>query len=207
MNQPSFSPILYDYLRRYQENPRSRVFAPLAEAYRKAGLVDEAVEIAREGLKVHPNFVGGRVALARALFEKRQYEQVVDELQPVIRDVPDNLVAQRLIAESSLILGRVSQALDSYKMLLYFSPEDTELARVVQELESQSYQQGALVLQAEPAAAPAVVAADFRVEETGRALGSDPAFERSRWIRRIELLQNLLLRVEKYRQSTSNHAG
>ena len=66
------NPQIYHYLRRYQEDPRSRVFAPLAEAYRKAGLLDEAIEIARDGVRVHPHFVGGKVALARALFDKGQ---------------------------------------------------------------------------------------------------------------------------------------
>ena len=111
MAGPGQSPIIYHYLKKYQDDPTSRVFAPLAEAYRKAGLVDEAIEIAREGLRIHPSFVGGRVALARALFEKKQYSQVIDELSQVVQDVPDNLVAQRLLGESCLMLGRVAEAL------------------------------------------------------------------------------------------------
>src|SRR5215211_6978494 len=114
------SPLIYGYLKKYQDDPTSRVFAPLAEAYRKSGLIDEAIEIAREGLRIHPNFVGGRVALARALFEKNLFEEVIEELQVIIRDVPDNLVAQRLMADSSLMLGRITDALGAYKMLLYF---------------------------------------------------------------------------------------
>src|SRR4051812_37043809 len=94
------SPLLYDYLKKYQEDPTSRIFAPLAEAYRKAGLLDDAIEIAQEGLRMHPNFVGGRVALARALFDKKLFDEVIEELGPLIQDVPDNLVAQRLLAES-----------------------------------------------------------------------------------------------------------
>ena len=97
--KPHGQPQIYEYLRKYQEDPTSRIFAPLAEAYRKAGLVDEAVEIAREGLRFHPTFIGGRVALARCLFDKKLYQDVVDELSNVVRDVPDNLVAQRIIAE------------------------------------------------------------------------------------------------------------
>src|SRR3954447_12629683 len=100
------SPLIYTYLRKYQDDPSSRVFAPLAEAYRKAGLIKEAVEIAREGLRVHPHFVGGRVALARALFDQEKFEEVADELGKVVQDAPDNLVAQRLLGESSLMLGR-----------------------------------------------------------------------------------------------------
>src|SRR5262245_34688745 len=106
----NYSPLIYSYLKKYQEDPTSRVFAPLAEAYRKAGLVDEAIEIAREGLGVHPGFVGGRVALARALFDKKSYDEVIAELVPIIQDVPDNLVAQRLLAESYLMTGRLAEA-------------------------------------------------------------------------------------------------
>ena len=102
------NPLIFNYLKKYQEDPGSRVFAPLAEAYRKAGMVNEAIEIAREGLRVHPGFVGGRVALARALFDQQQYQEVIEELSKVIQDVPDNLVAQRLLAESYLMLGRIA---------------------------------------------------------------------------------------------------
>src|SRR3954468_23950919 len=100
---PKSHPQIYEYLKKYQEDPTSRIFAPLAEAYRKAGLVDEAIEIAREGLRVHPHFVGGRVALARALFDKEKYEEVATELSAVVQDAPDNLIAQRLLGESCLL--------------------------------------------------------------------------------------------------------
>jgi len=190
-----FSPIIFDYLKKYQEDPTSRVFAPLAEAYRKSGLIDEAVEIAREGLRVHPNFIGGRVALARALFDKGAYEEVVLELTPVIREVPDNLVAQKLIAESCLMLGQTTEALGAYKMLLYFSPQDPEVAKMVSELESQAYSQGALVLRTDPAPQKG----NFQLAPTRGALDQDPQVNKVRAIRQIEFLQSVLQRVERYR--------
>ncbi len=95
MRKEKYEPIIYGYLKKYQEDPSSRVFAPLAEAYRKAGLIDEAIEISREGLKIHPHFVGGRVALSRALFDKKLFDEVINELGSIIQDVPDNLVAQQ----------------------------------------------------------------------------------------------------------------
>lgn len=202
MKPGSMSPIIYDYLRKYQEDPTSRIFAPLAEAYRKAGLIDEAIEIAKEGLQVHPSFIGGRVALARALFDKGSYEEVLNELAPVVRDVPDNLVAQRLLAESCLMLGRLAEALGAYKMLLYFTPGDQEIARLVQELEVQAYEQGALVLRADPAPQPAEIgesAAQYSIERASKAIDADPRLQREEWMKRIEFLQMLLQKVEKYR--------
>lgn len=175
-------PLIYGYLKKYQEDPSSRIFAPLAEAYRKAGMVDQAIEIAREGLRVHPDFTGGRVALARALFDKREYHEVAAELSKVVQNAPDNLVAQRLLAESCLMLGRVAEALDAYKMLLYFSPQDTEVAKMVRELEVAAYEKGTLVLRTDP---------------------SDPQQKRRSWVRKIELLQDLLQRIERYKTLNS----
>ena len=135
--KPAYHPVIYGYLKKYQDDPTSRVFAPLAEAYRKAGMIDDAIEIAREGLRIHPAFIGGRVALARALFDKHRYEEVIQEVTTIVQDVPDNLVAQRLMAESCLMLGRVADAVGAFKMLLYFAPDDRETAQLVRELEIQ----------------------------------------------------------------------
>ncbi|MBS1963942.1 MAG: tetratricopeptide repeat protein [Bdellovibrionales bacterium] len=198
MENKSFSPLIYDYLKKYQEDPTSRIFAPLAEAYRKAGLLDEAIEIAREGLRVHPNFVGGRVALARALFEKRQYDEVVEGLAVVVREVPDNLVAQKLLAESCLMLGRIAEALSAFKMLLYFNPSDTETARVVAELEAQAYEDGVLVLRKDPAPQK------MQIKPARDAISRDDRVLRAQAIAKIELLQTALVRIERYRHQ--NHS-
>ena len=129
----------------FQDDPRSKIFAPLAESYRKIGLIDEAIEICREGLSMNPDFIGGKVALARAYFDKQMHVQVRELLTPVIEKIPDNLIAQRLLADSCLILGYVQEALTGYKMLLYFNPGDREVAGLVQELETQSYEAGGLL--------------------------------------------------------------
>lgn len=194
MAKPKSTPHIYEYLRKWQNDPTSRVFAPLAEAYRKAGLVDEAIEIAREGLKIHPRFFGGRVALARALFDKKDFEEVLLELREVVVEVPDNLVAQRLVAESNLMLGRTNEALGAFKMLLYFSPSDEETAKIVQELEAQAYERGAMVLRQDPEPMP-----EFTVQSAQFAFQEDPNAKQGDWIRRIETLQGLLQRVERYK--------
>jgi len=191
------NPLIYDYLKKYQENPESRIFAPLAEAYRKAGLIDEAIEISREGLKVHPHFLGGRVALARALFDKKLYQEVTDELREVVKDVPDNIIAQRLMGESYLMLGRITEALDAFKMLLFFAPQDSDVAQLVKELETQSYDQGVLVLQTDPH--PAEEIAAFEEKSAGEAISQDTATRKEEWVKKVVKLQDLLQRVARYR--------
>lgn len=186
------NPQIYHYLKRYQEDPRSRVFAPLAEAYRKAGLLDEAIEIARDGLRFHPYFMGGRVALARALFDKGEYANAVRELEPVILDAPDNLAAQKILAESYLILGRMADSLAAYKVLLYFTPNDSELIKMVREIESKAYEDGLLVLQKDP-----IPLKSYSIRDATRAISDDPEVRKKEWIKRVELLQGLLLKVQR----------
>jgi tetratricopeptide (TPR) repeat protein len=188
------NPQIYHYLRRYQEDPRSRVFAPLAEAYRKAGLLDEAIEIARDGVRVHPHFVGGKVALARAFFDKGMYEEVIKELESVAIDAPDNLVAQKLLAESYLILGRIADSLAAYKVLLFFMPTDQEIINLVQEIESRAYEDGALVLQKDP-----IPLRSYSVKGAAEAISGDPEIRKKEWIKRIETLQTLLVRVQRFK--------
>ncbi|MBI3541979.1 MAG: hypothetical protein HY075_01710 [Deltaproteobacteria bacterium] len=140
-----YPPLLLKYLKMFQDDPKSRIFAPLAESYRKIGLTEQAIEICLEGLAIHPDFIGGKVALARAYHDKKMNVQVRDLLMPVIDQIPDNLMAQKLLADSCLVLGYVQEALASYKMILYFNPADQEAAGVVQELETKAYEAGGLV--------------------------------------------------------------
>ncbi len=188
------TPLIYHYLKRYQEDPTSRVFAPLAEAYRKAGLLDEAIDIARDGIRIHPHFVGGRVALARALFDKGQFGEVVKELEPIILDVPDNLVAQRLLAESYLILGRVAHALAAYKTLLFLVPDDKEIAKMVSEIEEKAYEDGVLVLQKDP-----IPLKGYTIQAAPALPPADTEGRRKEWIRKIEILQIMLFRVQRFK--------
>src|SRR5262249_25761999 len=103
---------------------------------------------------------------------------------------------------SCLMLGRVAEALGAYKMLLYFAPTDKETAKIVQELEAQAYEKGALVLRTDPKKEEKIP--EFSVQPADSAIQGDPGLKRQQWVRRIELLQNMLQRVERYRTSVSN---
>ena len=190
------NPQIYHYLKRYQEEPTSRVFAPLAEAYRKAGLLDDAIDICRDGLRIHPHFIGGRVALARALFDKGEYGEVVKELEPVVLDAPDNLVAQKLLAESYLILGRIAQALSAYKVLLFFMPQDDEISKLVQEIETRAYEDGSLTLHRDSDLSNV---SHLRSMSAVEAISHDPLVKKQEWMKKVEVLQGLLMRVQRFR--------
>jgi tetratricopeptide (TPR) repeat protein len=51
-------------------DPGGRVFAPLADAYRRAGRIPEALRVLNEGLAKHPDFATGHVVAARLYVEQ-----------------------------------------------------------------------------------------------------------------------------------------
>ena len=48
-----------ELFRRYDSAPDSYVFVPLADACRKLGRFEEALEICEDGIERHPNYVSG----------------------------------------------------------------------------------------------------------------------------------------------------
>lgn len=122
----------------YQKDPKSKVFAPLAEAYRKMGMIEEALQVAKDGVKNHPHFPSGRVALAKILLEKKQLEEATDHLQHAVDISPENILAQSLLAKALMDLRRPKEALKAYKMLLFLNPEHKIAQNAVKRLESLS---------------------------------------------------------------------
>lgn len=54
-----------------EKDPLSKLFVPLAEEYRKIGMLDEAVSVLLKGLENQPNYMTARVALGKIYLEKR----------------------------------------------------------------------------------------------------------------------------------------
>jgi tetratricopeptide (TPR) repeat protein len=119
-----------------QKDPRSQVFAPLTEAYRKMGMVEEAFRIATRGVQFNPNFGGGRIALARVLLERDNLPGAVDELEKARDLSPDNILAHQLLGECYLKAKQPKEALKSFKMVLFLAPANEKAQRAVRKLES-----------------------------------------------------------------------
>ena len=115
---------------RYSEilarEPHSLVFASLAEAYRKFGMVDEAIRVCRFGLEGNPAYTGGRLALARAWYDKGRPEEAGEELVKVLELRPDNLAALRLMGLVRKRMGAWEAAHKVYQTILFYHPADPE---------------------------------------------------------------------------------
>lgn len=129
------SSLLAKYSLMYEKNPKSRVFAPLAESYRKIGMHDEALKILNEGLKYHSDYVLAYIVLANCYFDLNKFELAYNTLRPFTSKNLDNISFQKLYADICINLGYLEEALSTFKYLLFLNPQDKYIADQVKFLE------------------------------------------------------------------------
>ncbi len=129
------------YRSAYERDPASRVFAALSDAYRRAGQLQAAIQVARDGMQKHPRYVGGMVALGRALIEGEQIEEAKQQFENVVALSPDNLVAQRCLGDIHYKERNSEQALKAYQVILDLNPNDQEICTRVDQLKVTGTQQ------------------------------------------------------------------
>jgi len=108
------------------KDPHSYCFAPLSELYRKLGLLDDALNTAKRGAEVHPEYLGGQIALGRAYFEKGMNAEAKLSLEKVAKATPENLLAQKLLYRIYHEEGNAPAAENALQLLVAFNPEDME---------------------------------------------------------------------------------
>jgi tetratricopeptide (TPR) repeat protein len=118
------------------KDPQSQVFAPLAEAYREMGMLQEALKTATVGVQRHPQFVSGLVTFARILRDAGQPEKALGALKKASQLAPENILAHQLMAELFLNGKNPKDALKSFKMGLFLNPQSKSAQKAVQKLES-----------------------------------------------------------------------
>ena len=121
---------------RIAKDPKSKLFVPLAEEYKKIGDRETAVRILTEGLKNNPSYVTARSFLGRLLMESGDLAGAQKELEEVVRAIPDNLLAQRKLGDLHTLRGNKEEALKRYRLALQLNPGDKEITTFVAELEA-----------------------------------------------------------------------
>jgi tetratricopeptide (TPR) repeat protein len=130
-------PEIERFYEKWRREPTSRIFAQLADAYRKNGMLDEAIEVCREGLKVHPTYSSGRMVLARSYLEKGMEAEAELEFWEIIKSDPENIVALRTLGDLLYRHGRIAEAIEQYQKLLRLTPLDRELRAILERAEAE----------------------------------------------------------------------
>jgi tetratricopeptide (TPR) repeat protein len=115
-------------------DPSSKLFLPLAEEYRKAGMLDEAVEVLQQGIERQPKYTSAVVALGKIYLEKEMFAEARSEFEKVVAQVPDNLFAQRKLADAYKKLGERDLAVEQYRKVIKLNPMDEEAQGILEEL-------------------------------------------------------------------------
>ncbi|MFN0150728.1 MAG: tetratricopeptide repeat protein [bacterium] len=87
-----------DHLRdSWESSPGSLAFVPFAEALRRRGDLEEAIQVSRSGLDSRPNHSSAHLVLGRCLFDKGDFTEAIREFEEVVSLDPKNGLALRLL--------------------------------------------------------------------------------------------------------------
>jgi cytochrome c-type biogenesis protein CcmH/NrfG len=92
----AYEPELERLERRYQDDP-ARNFAQLAEAYRKAGRLDDALTLLQGHLTERPNYVSGLVVLGRCLLDQQNDAEARATFERVLGVDGEHIIALRAL--------------------------------------------------------------------------------------------------------------
>ena len=118
-----------------EKDPFSKLFVPLAEEYKKAGMYDEAIDVLTGGLEKQPGYLSARVSLGKIYVERGLPDSARVEFEKVIESIPDNLYAHKKLAEIYKDLGEKERAAEEFKTVLRLNPADEWAATSLAEIE------------------------------------------------------------------------
>jgi tetratricopeptide (TPR) repeat protein len=93
-----------------ERDPEGRAFAPLAEAYGRAGDFKQAVELLTEGIGRHPGFSTGHVVAARLYLDTGLIAEAELAVDSALELDGDNVVALASLAQVREVQGEFEEA-------------------------------------------------------------------------------------------------
>lgn len=116
-----------DLFERYRRAPGSHVFAPLADAYRKLGLVEEGLDICARGLSANPRYASGYVVQGKCQFDAGRADRAEESFKRVLELDSSNLVALRYLGIIRAGCGDAEGARAFFEQILVLDPDDKDI--------------------------------------------------------------------------------
>lgn len=122
--------------KKYKSSPNSRIFSRLADAYRKEGNINKAIELCLSGIQNHPDYSTGHLILGRCYYEQENYNGALDEFKKVCIIDRHNQIAIKMLADIFVQQGMGKNAGSLYAILMQIDP----LNQSIKKLYDQYYQ-------------------------------------------------------------------
>ncbi len=117
--------------KRWAENPKGRNFAPLADAYRKAGELDRAIELCKAGLERHPDYVSAHIVFGRCMIDQKNEAAASDVFRKVLTLDPENVLGLKMLADIAERGKRYDEAVEWLSRLLSADPMNGDAAEAL----------------------------------------------------------------------------
>lgn len=116
-------------------NPKSPQFVKLAELYLGRDMLDDAETLVKHSLKFYPHSTSGLILLGRIFKLKKMPVEAVEPLTLATKLAAENWRAWLELAETHLELKNGKSALNAFKKVLFFNPNQALARRAVAKLE------------------------------------------------------------------------
>lgn len=127
------SDLINELLAQFNANPR-RVFARLANEYRKAGDPQSAIDLCRTHVPLQPTYISGHIVFGQALFEQGELDEARTAFETAISLDPENLIAIRQLGDIARVTGDSRGARTWYERLLEMDPQNEEIEQYLHDL-------------------------------------------------------------------------
>jgi len=138
---------------RLKDNPKSIIFARLADLYLDQNRVDEAIQICTGGVKHNPAYVTGHYVLAKAYILSEDYENAETALKQVISHDREFLSAHKLLGDLMRKLGWENKAAAHYRDVVQIDPLEEKVRDILDLLDESADDEETSQPDSEPAEA------------------------------------------------------
>jgi predicted regulator of Ras-like GTPase activity (Roadblock/LC7/MglB family)/Flp pilus assembly protein TadD len=142
------------------QQPDSMVFVQLADAYRRAGDLEQSNQVCLQGLERHPTYTTARAILGRNYLDLGKLDEAVNEFRQIEVSDPENIMAHRMLGQIFLQKGQYAEAITRQQRVLALDPDDTTAQELLQDALKRAKQQEGGVKPPPAAPAPAAASAE-----------------------------------------------
>jgi len=119
------------YIEILSRDPHSTAFVPLADAYRQLGLMDDAIEVAQNGVAALPKFSPGFITLGRLHAQRGDLSAAEEAFSQAIAIEPESLPALKGLARVCGMQGDRRRARQLLEKARELQPDDATVLKML----------------------------------------------------------------------------